>query len=153
MVIPPNIMEAYLANMSVRTPIRQAREKGLLEERIHDCVNVYLHMNEREVAIIAFPLANGRFDYLGFTSTDGRVHAWCHELFLHYWANASNRQQLVEEAYQWITQHPDAMRAFNDIAQGKRTPQHEVVSQLERVAAIHAGKLTIIGETVREMLR
>lgn len=153
MVIPRNIMEAYLANVSLRTSIAEARKQGLLKERMLERVDVYLHMNEHEVAIVAFPLATGRFDCLGFTSTDERVHVWCHALFRHYWANASNRQRLAEEAYRWLTKHPDAMNAFNDIALGKRVPQHEVETQLERVALTHAGNLTIIGDIVREMLR
>jgi predicted transcriptional regulator len=152
MVTPQDIMDAYLADSSLRALIKQARTQGLLEERMLERIDVYLHMNEREVAILAFPLANGRFDYLGFSSTDERTHAWCHALFSNYWARATNRQRLAEEAHRWLTEHSGALRAFTEIAQGHRVSDEET-SQLEQIAVLYDGNITMIGYIVREMLR
>jgi predicted transcriptional regulator len=152
MVVPTNIMDAYLADGNVRASVRQARTTGLLEERMLERIDVYLHMNEREVAILAFPQANGRFDYLGFSSTDERAHAWCRGLFRHYWARASNRQRLAEEAHRWLTEHAGALRAFTNITQGHNVSNEEA-SQLEQIAVLHDGHMTLIGYIVREFLR
>ena len=43
---------------------------GLLEFRVLRRVDVFLYMTEKEVCALAFPNLDGRFDYLGFTSTD-----------------------------------------------------------------------------------
>lgn len=41
----------------------QARNNGLLQERLVDRLDLCLYMSEKEVAVMAFPL-DGRFDYL-----------------------------------------------------------------------------------------
>jgi predicted transcriptional regulator len=61
------------------------RIKGLLLNRAHEKIDVTLYMNEKEVAILAFPALTGEFDYLGFTSTDPKVLEWCKDLHSYYW--------------------------------------------------------------------
>ncbi len=65
-----------------------ARLKGTLKVKISDSANIFIAMSEKEVAIVAFPSPNGRFDYLGFTSKDGRVHGWCADVYKFYWERA-----------------------------------------------------------------
>jgi predicted transcriptional regulator len=67
-----------------RTWAKRARDEKLLTHRTLKRVELYIHMSEKETAI-AFPTLDGRFDHLGFTSTDERALKWCRDIFHHYW--------------------------------------------------------------------
>ena len=58
---------------------------GNFEFRIVERTDLFLHMNEKEVSLLAFPDLNDKFDYLGFAATDERAVNWCNEVFTHYW--------------------------------------------------------------------
>ena len=58
---------------------------GNFEFRIIERTDLFLHMNEKEVSLLAFPDMNDKFDYLGFEATDDRTINWCNEVFNHYW--------------------------------------------------------------------
>jgi predicted transcriptional regulator len=75
--------------------IRKARRKGQMEERVLDRLQVYLWMNEKNVGIIAFPNTRGRFDYLGFSSTDEGTLKWCRDLYTYYWEKAMPKTEFV----------------------------------------------------------
>ena len=64
-------------------------------EKMLERLDTYLFMSEKEVAVLAFPTLNGKFDYLGFASTDERAHKWCSDLFLHYWERAEAKKEFV----------------------------------------------------------
>ena len=49
-----------------------------------DEVPVFLYVSEKE-AVIAFPLGEGGFDYIGFSSTDSIFHGYCCDVFNHYY--------------------------------------------------------------------
>jgi len=67
----------------------QARKNGIFEPRVlEEKVDVFLYMSKKEVAILAFPTLNGKFDYKGFNTTDERAQKWCRDLFQHYWEKA-----------------------------------------------------------------
>jgi predicted transcriptional regulator len=68
--------------------LRDARLSGRFEVRTSPEANVFIAMNEKEVAILAFPMEKNVFDYRGFTSKDPRFHEWCREVFSHYWGPA-----------------------------------------------------------------
>jgi hypothetical protein len=68
--------------------LSEARLEGVFKLKISDSANVFIAMSEKEVAALAFPKLNGRFDYLGFASRDGSAHRWCHELYQYYWDRA-----------------------------------------------------------------
>ena len=57
-------------------------ESGDLED-----ASIFLYMSEK-AAFIAFPLEDGTFDYLGFTTTDLEAVALCADLFKHCWEGA-----------------------------------------------------------------
>ena len=65
---------------------------NLLEERLMDEIDLVLYMSEKDVAILAFPLEDGSFDFHGFTSDDRRTHEWCRGLFQHYWEMAEPKR-------------------------------------------------------------
>ena len=69
------------------------RGKDMLLDRGHEKIDVTLYMNEKEVAILAFPAVKGEFDYLGFTSTDPKVLEWCKDLHTHYWGTGVRRDE------------------------------------------------------------
>ena len=77
--------------------ISKARNVGLLEERTLDQLDVFLYISEKEMPTLVFPTLDGRFDYLGFTSTDERAHKWCRDLFQYYWEKAEPRREFVYE--------------------------------------------------------
>lgn len=58
-----------------------------LEKKTLESIDVFLYISEKMVAV-AFPIGDGRFDYLGFTAADRRSILWCRDLFLHYWEQA-----------------------------------------------------------------
>ena len=68
--------------------LKEARVKGRFEVRHSSDANIFIAMNEKEVAILAFPVENDLFDYRGFTSTDPEFHDWCNKLFQSYWEKA-----------------------------------------------------------------
>lgn len=70
----------------------QAMRMGLLEFRVLKRIDVFLYMTEKEVSALAFPTLDGKFDYLGFKSTDNQAHQWCKDLFNYYWNKAHSLQ-------------------------------------------------------------
>jgi len=76
--------------------MREARVMGTMKVKISDSANAFIAMSEKEVAVVAFPFANGRFDYLGFASRDSNVHGWCAELFKFYWERAVFQEGFAE---------------------------------------------------------
>jgi len=92
-VPPPKLKEGIRAEDA--QAVWQARTTGLIKEKMLERLDIYLYMSEKEVATLAFPTLDGKFDYLGFTSTDERVHKWCSDLFLHYWERAEIKKDFV----------------------------------------------------------
>lgn len=137
-----------------REAFNQARTTGLLEERLLERLDIYLYMSEKEVAGVAFPLPDGRFDYLGFTATDERPHKWCKDLFQYYWERAPTRASMVEELYRWIKKRPKAIYVLKKIAARKEIVNgKELISELESVGLTRQGKLTLLGDLVYARLQ
>jgi predicted transcriptional regulator len=67
--------------------VREIARKGVYEERYLE-VNVMLYMNEKEVAILCFPMLNNQYDFVGFTGDDPSAHEWCRDLFNVLWEKA-----------------------------------------------------------------
>ena len=59
------------------------------EYRTHPELGVALHSSEKEMPILAFPLSDGNYDYLGFEATDSSSLMWSRDLFDYYWEKAS----------------------------------------------------------------
>jgi len=64
--------------------IRDLKAAGLYKERLIEA-GLIIYMSEKELALLCFPESDGRFDYMGFTSTDREALKWCKDVFLHYW--------------------------------------------------------------------
>lgn len=127
---------------------------GLLEEKILERLDICLYMSEKEVAGVAFPFPDGRFDYLGFTATDERSHKWCRDLFQYYWERAHSRANVVEELYRWVKKRPKAINVLKKVATGKKIAYgKESISELKSMGLIKQGKLTKLGDLVYERLQ
>ncbi len=64
--------------------VRRIKATGLYMERLVEA-GVIIYFSEKELALLCFPDSDGRFDYMGFTSTDPDALEWCRDVFLHYW--------------------------------------------------------------------
>ena len=68
--------------------LKEARLKGVFDVRTSYEANLFIAMNEKEVAVFGFPMEGNVFDYRGFSSSDPVFHAWCRDLFEFYWGDA-----------------------------------------------------------------
>jgi predicted transcriptional regulator len=59
-------------------------ESGQVSTKFSDDIEAFLYVSEKE-AVIAFPLSEGGFDYLGFYSKDPSILRFCRDLFDSYW--------------------------------------------------------------------
>jgi predicted transcriptional regulator len=70
----------------------QVWSEGRIVPRFTEEVHVFLYINEKE-ALIAFPLAEGGYDYLGFSSEDPTFHKYCTDVFEYYYERADPPDQ------------------------------------------------------------
>ena len=78
----------------------EAWHDGKIEVRNSDTIDIFLYVSERE-AVIAFPLLNGSFDYLGFHSGDQAMLRYCRDLFdVYYEKGVEPQRDLVEEQHE-----------------------------------------------------
>ena len=68
--------------------LREARLSEKFYVRTSMEANLFIAMNEKEVAILGFPMKKNIYDYRGFTSSDPLFHRWCKEIFENYWVDA-----------------------------------------------------------------
>jgi predicted transcriptional regulator len=62
----------------------KAWESGQVSTRFSDDIEAFLYVSEKE-AVIAFPLSDGSFDYLGFYSKEPSMRRFCRDLFDSCW--------------------------------------------------------------------
>lgn len=148
-VAPQEIKQWWFSKDSKRQVFEKARTNGILDEKIMDRLYIYTFMSEKEVAIIAFPLLNSKFDYLGFSSRDRKTNSWCRDLYKCYWNRAKSRSKIVEQLVTWIKKKPDAINALKNIAEGKdMVHKPEIISELEKMSLVNNGKLTVLADFV-----
>jgi hypothetical protein len=149
-IIPQRIQESIPEEHA--QGLDRARASGILEERTVTQLDIHLFMSEQEVAVVAFPFTDGRFDYLGFTSTDDQAHAWCRDIFQYYWEHASPRLQLADELFWWVKKSPNLIRILTQIATGETVDHNEATAELEQQCLIKDGQLTLLGNNVYQRL-
>ena len=76
-----------------RETINNAVNTGLCEMGTLERIDAFLYLSEKEVAIVAFPALDGKFDYLGFSSRDERAHNWCKDLFEYFWERTESKYE------------------------------------------------------------
>ena len=73
---------------------------GRIEVRKSDAIGLFIYISEKE-AVIAFPLADGSFDYLGFYSEDQSTLSYCRDLFDHYYDRGMEpSRELAEDLHE-----------------------------------------------------
>ena len=85
----PNEMRGERERVFSDSEVRSLKAAGLYKERLVEA-GLIIYMSEKEVALLCFPEADGRFDYMGFTSTDPEALVWCRDVFLHYWEQGTD---------------------------------------------------------------
>ncbi len=70
----------------------QLWHEGKIDSLFSEEVHVFLYINEKE-ALITFPLAEGGYDYLGFSSEDPTFHTYCSDVFEFYYERADPPDQ------------------------------------------------------------
>jgi len=89
--VPPTELSEEISDVE-RTWAFEARKYGFYDPRVlKGNVDVFLYMSEKEVALLAFPTLNGKFDYKGFNTTDETAKKWCRDLFQYYWEKARKK--------------------------------------------------------------
>jgi len=77
----------------------QAWREGRLETHLAEVIQVFLYATERK-AIVAFPLIDGSFDYVGFATESPDGLSLCRDIFEHYWSQGSPpTQDRVQESH------------------------------------------------------
>lgn len=144
--IPPQELPEEWERPEFEGALNRARAKGKLEERLLDRLDVYLFISEKEVAALAFPLPDGRFDYAGFSSSDQRAIRWCRDLYEHYWQKGRPREEMINEHQRWLLRRPAAIDALRKVGHGKEQPAGSAgLKDLEERRLISQGKLTYLG--------
>ncbi len=134
--------------------LNEVRASGLLEERVLEKLDIYLCMSEKEVATVAFPCLDGKFDYFGFATTDKRAHKWCLDLFHHFWRDALPRSQVIEELYRWVKERPEVVQIFERMVRDQEIQYNkELTAKLESMGLIKQGSVTRLGDIVYRRLQ
>jgi len=73
---------------------------GNIDSRFTEAIDIFLYVSESE-SLVAFPLADGAFDYVGFHSMDEAPLRYCSDLFNHYFAGGETpSRQNIEEYHE-----------------------------------------------------
>jgi predicted transcriptional regulator len=89
---PPEDISFKVENQ-IREGFEAHRNEGNILDRTLERIDVTMYMNEKEVALLAFPTQTGEFDYLGFSSTDPKVLEWCRDIHSYYWEQGDERRE------------------------------------------------------------
>lgn len=87
LVVPPSMREDR-ERVFDDDIMKKIWASGLQEERLVEEMGLILYMSENGVGILAFPMQDGRFDFLGFKSKGEGPRRWCGDLFDYFWERA-----------------------------------------------------------------
>jgi predicted transcriptional regulator len=145
-VTPAQVPREYRDPDFTRT-VTDARKDGRLEERFLTPLGAYIFMSEREVAMLAFPLADGRFDYIGFASQSESTHSWCKDLFQTLWAQATPRGDFLDQHQKWLVATPGAADALRELVRGGK-PESRIHKLLEDRGFAVRNQVTFLGRVI-----
>ena len=97
-VMPGEIRAWFRSNPDYVSTAYDARNNGLVHEKVTPKLSYLLHMSEKE-AFIAFPDTKGGFDHVGYSSKDSDFLQWCRELFDSTWIKSSLKGEKIKEFY------------------------------------------------------
>jgi predicted transcriptional regulator len=139
-VMPGAIREWFRTNPDYVTTSYDAREKGLVHEKVVSSLSYLMHMSEKE-AFVAFPDINGGFDHIGFTSKDPDFLLWCRTLFDSTWKQSPLKGKKIKDIYIKVVDNESICKALLDFS-GE--------NQLLVDMGLSVGSdLTVIGEAIK----
>ncbi len=145
-VTPAQVPQEYRDPDFTKT-VTEARKDGRLEERFLNPLGAYIFMSEREVAVLAFPLEDGRFDYIGFASQGESTHSWCKDLFQSLWARATPRGDFLDQHQKWLVGTPGAADALRELVRGGK-PEPRIHTLLEDRGFVVKNQVTFLGRVI-----
>jgi predicted transcriptional regulator len=151
-LIPTELKKAYPEHYEL--VLNEVRASGLLKERVLEKLDMYLCMSEKEVATVAFPCLDGKFDYFGFATTNRRAHKWCLDLFHHFWRGSLPQSQVIEELYRWAKERPEVIQILERMIKDQEIKYNkELIPKLESMGLIKEGSVTRLGDIVYRRLQ
>jgi predicted transcriptional regulator len=145
--LPPQDVPEEWGTPAFTGALNMAREDGTMEEKFFmEKFDIYLFMSEKEVAVVGLPLMDGKFDYLGFSSSDERMRNWCQDLFDYYWERSRPREEVLDEFQRWVVKTPGAGKALRAYGEGRGGElEDEIRNQFEEQGLARGNKLTFVG--------
>jgi predicted transcriptional regulator len=89
---PPKELINNIPEESIKS-IANHRKNDMIHDRVLQSIDIAFYMNEREVALLAFPSEDGAFDYMGFASRDESFIDWCKDVHQYYWNLGKHRDE------------------------------------------------------------
>ena len=92
LLMPKDFNPSKSVRELVNNPIfEKATRTKKLESRFLDKTGAFICLSEKEVAAIAFPNLEGKFDYIGFKAENESVKEWSKALYTYYWNKATSQ--------------------------------------------------------------
>lgn len=103
-------------NREISEEFKGLAASPIVESSASGKVGVLLFLSKMRAAV-SFPTHEGRYDYMGFTTSDPEAVGWCLDLFQHLWGRASK----VKE-----TQQARVLETISKITvNGRDDPKHD----------------------------
>ena len=139
-VMPREIRDWFRSNPDYLTTAHNARDKGLVHEKVITKVSILMHMSKKE-AFITFPDADGSFDFIGFSSKDPEFLLWCKKLFDTIWKLSMSKGMKIKEIYAKVLEDDGLANSILEFSGGNQNLVH-------RGLAV-GSDLTVIAEVIR----
>lgn len=139
-VMPGAIREWFRTNPDYVATSYDAREKGLVHEKVVTSLSYLMHMSEKE-AYVAFPDSKGGFDHIGFTSKDPDFLRWCRDLFDSTWKQSPWKGKKIKDDYSKIVENESTSMAIAEFS-------HENQFLID-MGLIVGSDLSVIGEVIK----
>jgi predicted transcriptional regulator len=104
----------------------------LLEQKMRDQINLFMYLSENN-CVMAFPTNDGKNDFIGFTSKDGKSLKWSRDLFQHYWDMSAFRIPRSLSQVEQLTPIPLEARTNQITVVGKERPEYDALALQDAV--------------------
>jgi len=139
-VMPGEIRDWFRSNPDYLSTAHEARDKGLVHEKVTPSIAYLMHMSKKE-AFITFPDADGSFDFIGFSSKDPEFLLWCKELFDSTWKQSMSKGMRIKEIYAKVLEDDGLANSILEFSGETQNLVHMGLSV--------GSELTVIAEVVR----
>jgi predicted transcriptional regulator len=139
-VMPGEIREWFRSNPDYLSTAHEARDNGLVHEKVTPRISYLMHMSEKE-GFITFPATDGTFDCIGFSSKDPEFLLWCKELFDSTWKKSMLKGMKIKEIYAKVLEDDSLAKSILEFAGENQSLVH--------IGLAVGSELTVIAEVVR----